>query len=191
MPWLPLYLNKTDLETLISWLNAETEIAYIVSDGPKKWKAVHGLPTPVDGRHCLWHTESGPLPLLRKLLPDGEIHDPWSGWKEARTGANSSCPYFGAGHPGVYWLNAHTDSKRESGALGMSSFEWIGNRYRAIGHGAPEVARKWWGRLGRWAKKQAMRIPREGPCEGPHPEIWAFPSALAEIKDGRPRAPNP
>ena len=73
----------------------------------------------------------------------------------------------------------------------MSSFEWIGNRYRLIGEGAPEVTEKWWQRLRRQIKKRAVRIPREGPTDGPNAEIWALPSALKHVQDGTIRDANP
>ena len=64
-----------------------------------------------------------------------------------KTGANPKVPYFGAGHPGVYWLNARTESTYNSDCLGLSSFEWIGNWYKAIGIEAHPATKKWWERL--------------------------------------------
>ncbi|MEJ2155276.1 MAG: hypothetical protein P8X96_08055 [Desulfobacteraceae bacterium] len=191
MPWLPIYIDKIDLKMLIDWINAEKNIAFIEGNGPKKWKAVNSIERYEDKRHCLWHCESGPLPLLRKRLPDGKILDPFKGWKERRTGADSSTPYFGAGHPGVYWLNARTESTYKSGFLGLSSFEWIGNWYKGIGIVAHPATKKWWDRLRRWVKKQAVRIPRDGEWNGNNPEIYAFPSALDKIKRGEKRDNNP
>lgn len=108
MPWLPLYTDTSDVAQLVAWLNAEQAIAFILPDGPKRWRAVRELDgPPPDGEIGLWHTESGPLPLLRSqvlhtlLVPDGKIHDPFRGWQEQRTGADPRTPYFGAGHPGV------------------------------------------------------------------------------------------
>lgn len=80
MPWLPLYIDKPDLIMLIDWLNEENNIAFIVGDGSKRWKASN-IERYDDIRHCLWHCESGPLPLLRKKLPNGKISDPFKGWK--------------------------------------------------------------------------------------------------------------
>ncbi|MFC1853979.1 hypothetical protein ACFL27_27660 [candidate division CSSED10-310 bacterium] len=191
MPWLPLYINQSDLNILIFWLNNEVDIAFIVPDGPKRWKAVTAIETRHDSRYCLWHTASGGLPLLRKHLPDSEVSDPWKGWKEKCTGADPTCPYFGAGHPGIYWLNAKTQSPSAPGSLGLSSFEWIGNRYGMIGHPAPPVTMKWWRRLGRWVKKQAIQIPRAGPIAGQGAEIWAFPGAREDIESGKTRDSNP
>jgi len=191
MPWLPIYMNQSDLRALVSWLNNESDIAFIVSDGHKKWKAVHAVESPCDQRYCLWHSASGPLSLPRKFLPDGTVRDPWKGWKEKLTGADPTCPYFGVEHPWIYWLSAKTESDREPNALGLSAFGWIGNRYGAIGNPAPPKTKKWWERLKRWVKKQAVQIPREGPIDGSKAEIWAMPGALEEIKGGRARDNNP
>lgn len=192
MPWLPLYVDDADSQQLLSWLNTDEEIAFIVSDGPKQWKAVHSIESIVNGRYCLWHAPSGPLPLVgHGTIKDGQVRDPWAGWTEVRTGANPNTPYFGAGHPGIVWLNARPISHRNSKAIGLSSFEWIGNYYRIIGNPAPEVTEKWWQRLRKAVKKVARRIPREGPCDGADAEIWAFPSAYESILSGTPRDSNP
>jgi len=191
MPWLPLYIDRDDLAELVDWLNGEKVIAFILSDGPKRWRAFPELDRPPpDGRICLWHTESGPLPLLRSkvlhtlLVPRGKVRDPFEGWREQRTGADPTGPYFGAGHPGVYWFDVHTRSRHHERGIGLSGFEWIGNWYRPVGHPAPAVAMKWWQRLRRYVKKQAVRIPRDGPLDGPSPEIWVMPSAFASMRDG-------
>lgn len=191
MPWLPLYADKHDIDNLFEWLNAEESIAFIISDGPKRWIAVQTLEAPCSGRVCLWHAESGPLPLLRKLLPDGRIRNPWKGWTEKRTGADSSSPYFGPGHPGVYWLNVNTTSKDAEDGIGLTSFEWIGNHYKCIGNAAPIVTKKWWERLRRHVKKTATRIPRWGPIDGDGAEIWTLPSAFNSIENGCSRDANP
>jgi hypothetical protein len=195
MPWLPLYIDADDLTQLVAWLNNEEVIAFIVPDGPKRWRAVRELDgLPADGRIALWHAASGPLPLVRSmvlhtlLVPDGKIRDPFRGWREQRTGADPTCPYFGAGHPGVYWFDVHTRSRHRGDGMGLSAFEWIGDRYKCIGHGASAVTRQWWNRLGRYIRRQAVRIPRKGAVDGPGPEIWAMPSALGRILEGCARS---
>ena len=191
MPWLPIYADQTDVEDILSILNADADVTFIVLDGPKRGKAVHQLERLLDGRYCIWIHRSGPLPLLHPHnKPDDAIADPWSGWTELLTGANPSQPYFGTGDPNVVWFNVRTTG-RADGAVGLSSFEWIGNRYRAIGRGAPEAAEKWWQRLGRSVKKMAKRIPRSGPLDSSNPEIWACPSALKRFTAGTPRDDNP
>ena len=186
MPWLPLYMDDRDAADLLSWLNDEPHIAFIVSNGAKQWKALDAVSS-FSPRSCLWHTNSGPLPLLTESS-DLIVDDPWSGWTEQRTGADPTTPYFGAGHPGVYWLNNYPNN---CGVIPLSSFEWIGNHYRTIGDPAPPSTEKWWARLRRRIKKTAIRIPRTGPVDGTNPEIWTLPNALAAIQSGTDRSPNP
>ena len=99
MAWIPMYLLQADVEFLNDWLNQEDEIAFIVSNGHKKWiakKEHHILPD--IGTQCwefdeaefevwgsdkpdlsipnfveyqLWHVPSGPLPLLEPV--DGGV----------------------------------------------------------------------------------------------------------------------
>lgn len=191
MPWLPLYADRTDIAEILSVLNEDENIGFIVADGPKRWKAVSSVGSMPDGRHCLWIHTAGPLPLVGQHgTPDRLVADPWSGWQETRTGADSTQPYFGPGSPVVVWFNVRTIGKTSSG-IGLSGFEWIGNHYRVLGNGAPAKAEKWWQSFGRRLKKNAERIPRSGPPDGPQPEIWARPSARARITAGEQRDANP
>jgi hypothetical protein len=141
----------------------------------------------------MWHVPSGPLPLLAAKYGgrDTVVKDPWAGWKERRAGADSSNPYFGAGHVGIIWLNVRLRSRKDPSVIGLSSFEWIGNWYRPIGQPAPAVTERFWQTLRRWVKKRAIRIPRSGPLDGLDPEIWALPNALAAIEAGAARDTNP
>jgi hypothetical protein len=192
MPWLPIYATELDIQNLFAYLNDEEEVAFLVADGPGKWIAKKRGEYTGDIRYCIWHVPSGPLPLLRQNGQEqGLVNDPWQGWQEERTGADSTTPYFGAGHPGIIWLNARAGSKRKKNGIGLSSFEWIGNWYRVIGNAAPETTEKFWKRMGRQIKKGASRIPRAGAYDGPHPEIWALPDALTRIQDGAERDDNP
>jgi len=190
MPWLPIYVDCQDLEDLSSWLNNEPDIAIIESTGEGCWQARSDISISSSGRYCLFHITSGPLPLLVKNWrgKDALILDPFAGWKERRTGSDSKLPYFGAGHPAIFWLNIALEDKNE---LGISSFEWIGNHYSVIGSPASEAAKKWWNRLRRWVKKNSTFIPRKGKIDGKHKEIYAFKGSLAKIKDGMNRASNP
>jgi hypothetical protein len=196
MEWLPMYLDAADLAVLKSDLDEDQEIAWLVGQGTSRWKAVSRIHELSDGDRLLWHVPSGPLPLLPASI-GGEtepILDPWAGWTERRPGANRSTPYFGPGHPGVIKLNIqlHPRPNRVDppGAIGMSGFQWIANYYRSSGKPAAATTQKWWSRLRASVKRQARLIPRGGPIDGPHAEIWAFPSALAAIASGRPRASN-
>lgn len=194
MPWLPMYLNSDDKAFLIDWLNQENNIAEIVLNEDKRWIATDNITISLNKRYCFWHNQSGPLPLLRsnknlfgKKKKDGLIKNPYDGWTEERTGANPLLPYFGAGHPGIFWLNF--SEKKES--ITLSSFEWIGNHYSIIGSKAPEVTMKWWQRLRHFVMKNSIKIPRSGEIDGDHKEIWAFSGAIQDIKDGIMRNSNP
>ena len=192
-----MYLLRGDVELLVEHLDSDEEIAWLVGDGPGRWAAQPEHPPLEFPRYGLWHVPSGPLPLLAEGGSEAEdslIEDPSSGWQEKLAGADSETPYFGPGHPGVYWLNLRTTggSTSRGAEIGMSSFEWIGNHYRAIGSPARPTTQRHWRRLRYWVAKHARRIPRIGRLNGPEPpEIYAFPAALSAINAGTKRASNP
>ena len=193
MPWLPVYADEEDFRTVLDYLSQNDEIAFIIFDGKGRWRATHTIPQMDADRFCLWHIPSGSLPLLHPH-PSKQIDsitDAWSGWSELRAGDDSSLPYFGAGHPGEIWLNHRPQGKRETQNIGLSSFEWIGNRYSLIGKPAPDVTERFWQKLRRWVKRTAAQTPRSGSVDGEHAEIWAFPSAMAAFCAGRGRDANP
>lgn len=193
MPWLPIYADANDFRAIHDWLNASEELAFIVSDGPQRWRAVGSVPALDSERICLWHVPSGPLPLLRPSSSRdvGSVTDPWSGWEELRAGADPSHPYFGAGHPGIIWLNHRPVSRRSPRGVGLSSYEWIGNHYRVIGKAADASTEAFWRSMRRWTQKHSRKIPRAGALDGPRAEIFAFPSALAAFESGVERDANP
>jgi hypothetical protein len=149
-----------------------------------------------EARHCLWHVPSGPLPLLSAGPPgsvpgsfDGDwIADPWAGWTERRRGADPQSPYFGPGHVGVIWWDLRLRAMPDPSALPISSFQWAGNKNREAGFPKHESTMRWWNRLRSRIKKVAVKVSRSGPLDGPHPEIWALPSALRGFWAGKPRA---
>jgi hypothetical protein len=194
MAWLAFYAAGSDWDELLRHLNESDEIAFIISDGPGRWIAVKTLETLGGDRICLWHVPSGPLPLLH---PDGSyssIGDPFSGWTELRAGMDRSQPYFGAGHPGVFWLNIRPqgiDRQLDTASVGLSSFEWIGNHYRIIGRPAKPETEQFWKKLKAWMKKRAIRVPRGGPLQHTKSEIWALNEALAMFNTGAVGENNP
>ncbi len=193
MPWLPIYADKDDFEKILDWLNASDQIAFVVSDGPRRWRAIPRLDSLSSPRHCLWHVPSGPLPLVHSH-PSQEVSlitSPQDGWEELRTGADPTTPFFGAGHPGVIWLNHRPVSLRVIGGIGLSSYEWIGNHYRIIGNAAEPVTEAFWKLLRKWTQKQSTKIPREGVLDGAKSEIFAFPSAYRAFQSGTPHDLNP
>ncbi len=182
MPWIPFYADEIDFRILLERLNTDEEIAIIVSNGEQRWIAKRQVETLADGHYCLWHIPSGPLPLLQAGERQVDrIEDPFKGWQERLTGRNPTIPFFG-NYPGVIMLTKAVQGIKSADAIGMSSFSWIGNRYRSIGLGASEATERWWRRLRRWVRKMAVKqIPR---AKGLKPEIWVFPSAYRKILEG-------
>jgi len=155
IPSLKMVLPDEDLKKLFEFLCAEKDIALIKSVGKGRWQAFSDFEITNAGRHCLFHSAAGPLPLLSKIKEetDGLISNPFDGWKENRAGADPEQPYFGSGHPAIFWLNVRFE---KDGVAQMSYFEWIGNHYSILGRSAPDVTKKWWERLRRWVKKQSL-----------------------------------
>ena len=215
MAWLPMYLLREDVEFLNDWLNQEEEIAFLVSNGNKKWiaKKQHDIHSDIGTQdfgegynfkmpnyveYNLWHISSGQLPLLGEFKgaklrfsktdngEDGKVLDPWAGWTEIRTGANPRVPYFGSGHPGIIHLQI---KKPQTNEIPISCFGWIGNHYKIIGSAADASTEKFWSKLRRMAKKIGTHIPRSNETDRKK-EIYAFPTAYKEIKNGRPCSLN-
>jgi hypothetical protein len=140
-----MYISRPDTSLLMELLLHDPDIAFLVPDGSKRWRAVKEMNAQGNERVGLWHVPSGPLPLLPPVHGDPiqQIHDPWFGWKEERTGADPNTPFFAA-HTGVFWLNLHVEGKDRGSCCGLSSFEWVGNRYKIIGKGSQPSTEDWW-----------------------------------------------
>lgn len=192
-----MYLTKDDIEILNDWLNQEPEIAFLISNGNKKWiaKNQHSILEEIESQNSdysyvnykLWHISSGSLPLLDPFDTEKKVVNPFEGWIEVNTGADTKVPYFGAGHPGVISLEIKVFNSDE---IPMSSFGWIGNHYKIIGNGSEKSTEKFWLKLRKEIKKMGTQIPRCNHLSGKN-EIYAFPIAYKEIKDGRECALNP
>jgi hypothetical protein len=191
MPWLPLYADENDVKRIVSILNEDQDIGFIVFDGmginKSKWKAINKMEGTIVTRICLWHIPSGPLPLLNtnnKVI--STINNPWEGWEENKTGYNASEPYFGAGHVGIIWFNNRASIL--DNIISMSSFEWIGNHYSILGQKAPEETEKWWKALRTKIKKISIKIGRNDTMR---PEVYCLPGAKDKIDRGFQREDNP
>jgi hypothetical protein len=193
MPWLPMYVAQDDSAILAEELSRDSEIAFLVSDGLKRWRAVKSLDLVGSIRIGLWHIPSGPLPLLPSISsePITQVHDPWAGWAEKRSGADPTTPYFGAGHPGIVWLNLRLVGRDQNSCCGFSSFEWIGNHYKAIGNGACESTAIWWKSLRRRIAKLSHKVPRQRLSSTLPPEVFALPNAYSSLVAGDVADANP
>jgi hypothetical protein len=191
MPSILVYALESDLQAIVDHLNEDPEIAFVISDGPHRWRTVDRVPQIAAGHHALWHRPSGALPLVRssETEPERPILNPDAGWEERLASAVYGQPFFGS-HPSVMWLHVSTAGP---GVVPMSAFGWIGNRYRGIGHGASPAANKWWRRLQRWIRNRAATVPRGSlQASGPVPaDVAAFPAALTALQNGVPGELNP
>jgi hypothetical protein len=169
----------------------------------QRWRAVPRVYDLADGSNALWHVPGAPLPLLTEDGWEEVIADPWQGWIERRPGADPTMPYFGPGHPALIrldlWVRHRPFSEEERAALwsldsrwtgqgdllSVSDFQWIGDHYGR----APEQTWRWWRALEGWVSENAARVgyfPAVGEDTGEDDAVtfWAFPSALAKLKDG-------
>ena len=192
MPLIPFYATENDLAEVVGWLSDDPEIAFIVSAGPKRWVARPALDGVHFDRIALWHKPSGPLPLVpgRAWQRERWIEHPERGWKERKTGPDPTVPFFGVGCPGVIWFNAVLTGPNGE-EIGMSSFEWSGNGSRSERSVPLPATERWWSRLRERMKENGVQVPRSGPVDGPHPEIWALPEARSLIISGATRSINP
>jgi len=193
MPWLPIYLYGEDASALQGMLNKDPEAAFLISDGPSRWRAVATVEKLPRRRYAIWHVPSGPLPLLGPTgaQPVDWIDDPWQGWQELRSGHDTLNPYFGAGYPGMVWLNLKNEAGGSEGEIRLSSFEWIGHRYDVLGNRASAETDRWWKRLGAAIRRNTNKVPRGGLAEPTPPEIYAFPEAHRQLELGLSAVDNP
>jgi len=187
MAYILFYADEKDFKVIHKHLNDHSEVAFIVPDGKNRWRSAQTVPRLKRGSVTLWHVPSGPLPLLHP--PNGQkatrIRDPWKGWKQLHP-PNSREPFFGD-PPGIITMEVQPQARYAKGGVGMSAFGWIGNYYSMVGFRAKKATEAFWKDLRRWVKENATLIPRKGRVDGPRREIWAFASALASFKLGRPR----
>ncbi len=192
MPWIPFYADESDFRPIIDRLNSDPALAIILPAGRGRWISKSQVAELPDGKYILWHIPGGSLPLLSATSaePDSMIADPFAGWTEKRTGLVTSVPYFG-NIPNVFELCKATRGAEFPNSIGLSSFGWLGNRFRSIGLGAASATGLWWRRTQRWVKQAAVaKMPRWDSAEPPEPEIWAFPAAFRRIQAGAPRDAN-
>ena len=191
MPWLPFYATEDDLADLNQVLASERDLALLQPEGGKQWRAVLDYTLRDDGRHVLWHVPSGSLPLMPESGTGdaiGEIADPFAGWTHLRV--RDGQPYFG-NSTGILRLNLRIHSAKAESSFGMSSIEWIGNYFWALGRVAPEVTKKRWNRLRRQFSKFGPRVPRGWLDRDRRPEVFALPAARTLLQSGAKGDDNP
>jgi hypothetical protein len=188
--WLGLYLEDPDAVTLRDRLNEDPEIAFLMPEGPGRWRAVWQVEELL-GKTLVWHAPGGPLPLLHPEGGESLIPDPFAGWQELRPGLDPSVPYLGLGWPSTLLLELYTRGWRDlprREVIPLSGITWYGARPYA--QPSPST-RQWWKRFRRWFPSKAVRITRSGLTEGSPRDVWAMPAALRAIQGGMNRDPYP
>ena len=62
-----MYVNEKDARVLLTWLAESAQVAFLLSDGIGRWKAVHELNELPNAPVEMWHyLRVDPLPLLGK-----------------------------------------------------------------------------------------------------------------------------
>ncbi len=187
MPQIDLCLTEDDLAALGGLLSSSGELAAILPNGPHQWIASGKFELKSSSVFYLWHIPSGALPLLQLDGKQSWIEDPFRGWTELRTGANSYVPYFGAGWPGVFLLTIHTGNKK---SIGMSGVGWIGNRYSAIGLVPNKSTSTFWKKLRNSFKANFAEVYSANDSKWKS-KVYTFPKALQLIKSGTACDLNP
>ena len=184
-----VYMTSADGDVIREWINAEDEIAWIVKAAQVgreyHWKAVHSLDRLEQGEYKLWHTSSGVLniPSGSRNVPDAIIADPFAGWVQTLGSEARLVPWFGGNLPGPFTFYFSPSGRRGSDSIGRSGFNWLGNRYAAIGKPAPVASRKWWARLGRYVRSHATEVPWPYPAGIGRHKAYVFPDALIRVSN--------
>jgi hypothetical protein len=201
MPFLSFFADEQDGEILLSRLNADDDIAFIIED---KTYTGHGhrvkaVPT-LDRFSCeiysLWHIPAGELPL--DPVKNTWVLDPWDGWIPARWNEDDKTPYLGNHFAEIHlhlWLRHQPYTEVElatplplcsyytgdSDLLPVSGFQWIGDYFKP----APLETWQWWYRLTKWMSNHATPIGKfEMNKNSQTFSFWAFPSAFNKLKGG-------
>ncbi|HYO58066.1 hypothetical protein [Archangium sp.] len=189
--WLGFYAHEEDTYLLRQRLDEDPEIAFILQNGPGRWRAVENIDE-LQGKTVLWHVPGGPLPLLGRGAgePDTLIENPFAGWQERREGLDYSVPYFGPSWPSALLLELYTPGWRglETDRMPLSGLSYFGDQSGRTTH---PTTRRWWRRMRDWMRRHAVRITRSGPLEGRHADVWAMPAALHAIQAGLERDDHP
>jgi hypothetical protein len=132
MSCIQLYAVEEDIKKIFDWFSQEEEIAFVVPNGKKRWKASGNHAFQGDGHYILWHVPSGPLPFVRANNRDVEdyVSDPWQGWKEEVEGGYEDIPNFGPTSVGTLELDANIVLRRQ----GSSVFETDGSILEQMGN---------------------------------------------------------
>jgi hypothetical protein len=131
------------------------------------------------------------IPSGSTRIPDAPVLDPFQGWTQTLNGEECEQPWFGGNLPGPVSFTWREAGRELPGSLGRSGFNWLGNRYASVGNPAHPEAVRWWNKLKRFVKTQAVPIPWPSASMPRKMVAYAFPDALVQIRGGRHFDVNP
>lgn len=192
MPSAELYLTRSDGQVLRDWLVGESQAVRFVEDRSAQPELVGPPDVLQPGTYHLFHMSYPEVPVLspsteaeRSLTRDLS--------RLMRLELGKQREGLLTTHPAIFSLTIGYESvTRGAEAIGLSSVGWIGARYESEGLVVTPGARAWWRRLRAWIGREGERVPRVGPLDQSSHGVWAFafPHALARIRDGAERAGN-
>jgi hypothetical protein len=194
MSELIVYATHKDADAICAWINAETNIAWIVKVAQEghsyQWRAVESIESISEQSYALWHIGSEPLniPSGHRDVPDAIVANPFQGWSQTLETTRATAPWFGSALPGPYVFRFAESGRETSRSLGRSGFSWAMDRYKSIGKPAHPNAKRWWSRLRRFLAQSSTQIAWSSSSAA---RAYVFPDALFQINQGRPRDANP
>lgn len=192
-----LYMTKSDTRILREWINADSDVYWIVMDSRNgfeyRWRAVKEISDLLEQGYSLWHTSSGPLniPSGNRDVPDIVVEDPFTGWNQVLSSKACTAPFFGGNLPGPFHLRFRELGSETTNSLARSDFTWPANYYASIGKPADPETLRWWRRLDRFIKANSVAIPWPYPNGIGKRKAYVFPDAHRRILDGYLPDANP
>jgi len=196
MPAIQFYAAEDDFIEILDFLNKDVDIAFIVNEKPKSFKAVETLTTEqFNSEFIIWHTSASLPKQSPKNLSSIEliewnknpeiIEEPFLGWEyEGLT--HKGFPNFN-NSPAIiqFEKTSMTDTFENGETIAQSSFSWVGNYFSIMGSKPDPVVQKWWNRFKRTIKKLSVQITNPAPRQNefnPKPYIYLLPAALSAHK---------
>lgn len=196
MPELIVYATERDSDVIRLWLNAETDISWIVKVNENSrrytWRAVSEIDSLEETTYGLWPNKSGRFNVTDSDTGlSAAVLDPYKGWQQTLQTAEATQPWFGA-EPTAFSFNFRETGRRNPSHLARSGFSWLGNRLGVVGRPAHPAAIETWRRLRDFVDKSTFHIPWIAPNLGKRIKTaFVFPDAYEQIEKGREREVNP
>jgi hypothetical protein len=190
MPSIPFYAMAADFPLVVSQLNSDEEIAFLISEGAGRWRAVEQVSELESGRTVLWHTPGGPSSAASARRHRNKDRKPIWGMERTRPFRCRAGSVFGS-IPEIVTLDVPRLTPARLERVPISAFGWIGQRYRAAGRPATRATEAWWRRLQRWLASVGVLVQREGMRRGRGSIAYALPEAHRYLEAGMPGELNP